>query len=300
MARDRHRELSLAEVGERVALSPEHAQRTFRRLVGESPKQLQLRLRLEQAAVSLVSTDEAVIDVAFGVGFASHETFTRAFVRHFGHTPSAHRQLARSGTSVNSDGAPPITTGADLAASIGPCVRLCRAPLSKPPPLERKPAMANAVEIKTLPETPFLFMRRRVDLNEVAEQLAEMLPAVFGYVMEAGLPMAGPPVVRYAEQSAAFATLEAGIPLAAAAEAPTDRSGIEAGVLLGGPAAVTIHQGPYDTLGEAHAAVDRWIAANGHSAAGAPWEVYLTDPGEVPDPADWQTEVIWPVAGLPS
>jgi AraC family transcriptional regulator len=53
--------------------------------------------------------------------------------------------------------------------------------------------------------------------------------------------------------------------------------------------------GPYETLHETHAAVERWIEANGGKVAGAPWEVYLTDPGEVPDPAEWQTEIVWPV-----
>jgi AraC family transcriptional regulator len=30
------------------------------------------------------------------------------------------------------------------------------------------------------------------------------------------------------------------------------------------------------------------------AAAGAPWETYLTDPAEVPDPAEWRTEVVYP------
>jgi AraC family transcriptional regulator len=33
----------------------------------------------------------------------------------------------------------------------------------------------------------------------------------------------------------------------------------------------------------------------GLSAAGAPWETYLTDPGERPDPATWETEIVQPV-----
>jgi hypothetical protein len=31
-------------------------------------------------------------------------------------------------------------------------------------------------------------------------------------------------------------------------------------------------------------------------AGPGPWEVYLTDPQRAPDPADWLTEVIWPLA----
>jgi len=30
-------------------------------------------------------------------------------------------------------------------------------------------------------------------------------------------------------------------------------------------------------------------------AAGAPWESYVTDPADYPDPADWKTEIFWPV-----
>ena len=42
--------------------------------------------------------------------------------------------------------------------------------------------------------------------------------------------------------------------------------------------------------------VERWIEEHGYQVAGAPWESYVTDPAEVPDPADWRTEVCWPLA----
>jgi AraC family transcriptional regulator len=70
---------------------------------------------------------------------------------------------------------------------------------------------------------------------------------------------------------------------------------VRADTLPGGPAAVTMHVGPYDTLTEAYAALEQWIADQGLAPAGAPWECYRTDPGEVPDPKDWKTEVFWPV-----
>lgn len=38
-----------------------------------------------------------------------------------------------------------------------------------------------------------------------------------------------------------------------------------------------------------------WLVDSGASPGGAPWEVYLTDPGEVPDPADWKTQVLLPI-----
>jgi AraC-like DNA-binding protein len=65
--------------------------------------------------------------------------------------------------------------------------------------------------------------------------------------------------------------------------------------LPGGPAAVTIHSGPYDQLHAAYPALEEWIAANGFHPAGAPWEAYLNDPADHPNPQDWKTEVCWPI-----
>lgn len=297
LSEDRSRDVPLQDVAGRVALSPHHAQRTFRRLVGESPKQYQLRLRLESAAVRLATSEDRVIDIAGEVGFADHETFTRAFGRHFGRSPSAYRRSAAP--------APPCPS---TVRTVGPCVGLYRTSLNEPPAPAPSSAsstasskesdinMAYDIEVSTLEATPILFTSRRIEHADVAAQLAEMLPDVFSYVMAAGLPMTGPPLVRHAEASPAFLTLDAAIPMAAPAEAPADRPHIQAGTLPAGDAAVTIHTGPYDTLSEAHIALDKWCAANQRSLGGAPWEVYLTDPGEVPDPNDWQTQVVWPLA----
>jgi hypothetical protein len=41
-----------------------------------------------------------------------------------------------------------------------------------------------------------------------------------------------------------------------------------------GPAASLAHFGPYHTLGNTHAAIRDWCAANGHHLAGPNWEVY--------------------------
>jgi effector-binding domain-containing protein len=37
------------------------------------------------------------------------------------------------------------------------------------------------------------------------------------------------------------------------------------------------------------------MATEGFTPAGPPWESYITDPAEHPDPKDWQTEVLWPI-----
>lgn len=262
---------SLDDLAADAGWSPYHLHRAFRRVVGETPLQYQRRLRLEAAALALRTTDHSIGDVAHGAGFASHPGFTRAFTAHFGHTPADHR--ARS--------AEPDA----LVGQLGPCIGLFHLATARTRP------MSISVQTQTRDPQPILYMRRRVAPSEVQATLAECLPAVFLHCQKQGIAMAGPPFTRYPELGRHLITLECGIPVAGPA-APTDT--IQAGELAGGTLAVAIHEGGYDTLSETHAAVERWLESHGHTVAGGPWEVYLTDPAEHPDPKDWKTEICWP------
>src|SRR5215470_4720408 len=85
---------SLTTLASRAGASPFQLHRAFRALVGESPKQFTLRLRLERAATRLANRDASVLEVALSAGFNNHEVFTRAFRRHFGMSPSDYRASA--------------------------------------------------------------------------------------------------------------------------------------------------------------------------------------------------------------
>lgn len=85
--RDTRLETLAAEQG----VSPFHFHRGFTGATGETPRRYVDRVRLERAAYRLSVTPDRVIDIAFSVGFASHETFSRAFKRRFGKTPSEWR-----------------------------------------------------------------------------------------------------------------------------------------------------------------------------------------------------------------
>jgi effector-binding domain-containing protein len=60
--------------------------------------------------------------------------------------------------------------------------------------------------------------------------------------------------------------------------------------------AATIHHGSYNTIGEAHEAVLKWIEANGYRIVGPDREVYLynTMPIRRDDPS-YITEIQYPV-----
>jgi effector-binding domain-containing protein len=57
----------------------------------------------------------------------------------------------------------------------------------------------------------------------------------------------------------------------------------------------TVHRGPYDEIGPAYHTIAGWIQDHGHEVASATREVYLTDPDETPDEADYLTEVQFPI-----
>lgn len=282
--RDRGTTVPLCDIADALGLSPWHAQRTFARFVGESPKQYRLRLRVEYAAALLATRDDSILGIALAVGFDSHAGFTRAFRRHFGVPPRVYREHVTLADDVDRHAA--------VLARVGPCVHLFRARLEAP---NEGDDVTYEITQRSLDETPILFIARRVEHRDLADTLGEVLPAVFTYASEAGIAMAGPPLVRYPEWSAAYATIEAGLPIATVPSPAPDRDGIAVGLLPAGEAAVTTHVGPYDGLREAYAALERWIVEHDRTPGGHPWEVYVTDPGEVPDPADWRTEVVWPL-----
>ncbi len=156
--------------------------------------------------------------------------------------------------------------------------------------------MSYSIEKKELSPQPVLVVRRRVKPTEIASTLAEVLGHVFLYAQRTGTALAGQPFTRYLDGGPGLLTIEAGMPVAAAPRETSGPTGVIADELPGGPVATTTHSGPYDKLPEAHAAVQVWIDAQGLVAAGAPWESYVTDPADYPDPKDWKTDVFWPLA----
>jgi AraC family transcriptional regulator len=84
-------DVSLDALAGDAGLSRFHFAREFARFTGETIKQYTLRLRLERAAVRLLLRDASILDTAIDCGFDNHETFSRAFRRHFGVAPRDYR-----------------------------------------------------------------------------------------------------------------------------------------------------------------------------------------------------------------
>ena len=156
--------------------------------------------------------------------------------------------------------------------------------------------MPYSIKRTELAPQPVLVVRKRVPRTDLARTLAEQLGRIFQHALSGGAVIAGQPFTRYLEWGPGVLTLEIGLPIASPWTGGSAAEGeIRPDTLPGGPAAVTTHLGPYEKLNDAHAAIQMWIEQQSLRSAGAPWEVYVSDPAEVPDPANWRTDLFWPL-----
>lgn len=84
--------INIAALSRECRLSPWHFQRLFKSLVGDTPGGYMRGRRLTRAAELLLDSHRSIIDVAFSVGFNSHEAFTRSFKGYFKLSPKQFRQ----------------------------------------------------------------------------------------------------------------------------------------------------------------------------------------------------------------
>ncbi len=283
-------DVSLGALAAEAGLSRFQLHRAFSNVLGETPRQLAFRLRAAAAAALLITTEDSVLDVALACGFRSHESFTRAFRRRFGMTPSAYRERG----FLNQVDQAQAGGHAELVNKIGPCVGLYH--ISRKGRSEEN-NMAYSITKKNVSLQQVLVIRRTVKRSEIASTIAEVLPRIFQYAQQHGVALAGPPFTRYLEVGPGLLTMEPGIAVAAGAALPkaSGEHQIIANTLPGGPVATTTHAGPYDQLTEAYAAIEEWAKAEGQVLGRGMWEVYVTDPADYPDPKDWKTEVHWPI-----
>ena len=91
-----------------------------------------------------------------------------------------------------------------------------------------------------------LIVRRRVKRSEIAATIGEALPHIFIYAQQNGIALAGLPFTRYVEMGPGMVTMEPGMRVTG--QVPSGEGEMIADTLPGGPAATTIHAGPYDKL----------------------------------------------------
>lgn len=111
-------------------------------------------------------------------------------------------------------------------------------------------------------------IRERVPAGDLARHVPAVCGEVWSFIRSAGLPRPGRHLALYLD---ALGTVEAG---AEVSEPFTGNGRVQCSELPAGPVATTVHFGPYGKLGEAHASIREWCAAQGRRCSGARWEIY--------------------------
>ena len=85
-------DLSIDDVASHVYMSSGYFQKAFTMLCGFTVSEYIRNRRLAEAGMELLSSNEKIIDIALMYGYDSHDSFTKAFTRFHGVTPSAVRR----------------------------------------------------------------------------------------------------------------------------------------------------------------------------------------------------------------
>jgi len=128
---------------------------------------------------------------------------------------------------------------------------------------------------------------------EITKKFIHIIPVELGgFMKKNGLKMAGVPLAWYYSDKPPFV-----FDIAAQVDKlPEHTEGrIQTKTLPAGKAVVVHFYGPYELTSKAYAAAQKWMEDNHKTAAGAPYEVYLGDPGIEKDPYKILTDIVFPV-----
>jgi effector-binding domain-containing protein len=144
--------------------------------------------------------------------------------------------------------------------------------------------VGHLVELRTVPASPTAVVAVSTTWEEFPGLWGSLLDEVYAFVRGGGATQTGHNVMLFRDD---VPTVEVGVQVAgtfvgAGRVVPSE--------LPAGTVATTVHRGPYDGLGAAHAAVRAWCADHGHQLTGTRWEIY-GDWRE--DPSELETEVAY-------
>jgi len=160
--------------------------------------------------------------------------------------------------------------------------------------------MITEPRIEERDELNYVAIRTVVSMDEIAKVLPPLIPEVYNWLSEQEQAPAGPLFFRYLRlDEGRRLDVEVAVPV----RNPLQADGrVESGRLPAGRYAVARHQGSYDGLRDAWPAFERWCTREGLQEAedvlpdgtvrGTRAEHYLKGPADLPDPEQWETELV--------
>jgi effector-binding domain-containing protein len=151
--------------------------------------------------------------------------------------------------------------------------------------------MSYQCELLNRSAQPTLAIRTRAAVRNLPQVVGQAYGAIMQYAGLLGVQPSGAPFVAYHNMDMQDMDIEIGFPFA---QELAGHANIQAGEIPGGKAVACMHIGPYDQVGGAYEALQRWIGANNFVPAGVAYEFYLNDP-QITPPSELQTQVVFPL-----
>ncbi len=157
-------------------------------------------------------------------------------------------------------------------------------------------AMEDVPEYKLeevmVPAGNYLYVKDSANEQSIGEHLGKDYGMIGQAMGKQKLQMAGAPFAIYYTSNDNAWTFDAGMMVDKKGK---DDGNVKAGERMEGNAVVVHYFGPYMGSAKAHKQAQEYIGKNNKTITGAPWEVYVTDPGMEKDTMKWQTDVYYPV-----
>jgi effector-binding domain-containing protein len=159
--------------------------------------------------------------------------------------------------------------------------------------------MITGPKLENRTEQHYMGIRTKAAISELSSVIPQLHDEVHRWLDAQGLAPSGAPFIRYhVINMAENLDIELGWPVA---RTLTGNERVKAGILPAGRYGTVLYTGDYSGLMEANRVLVDWAKAEGivwdrwddehGDAFRSRYEVYITDPGNEPDPAKWETEV---------
>ena len=124
--------------------------------------------------------------------------------------------------------------------------------------------------------------------------LDQLFNEMFAHLGQHGLNPAGPPVTLYHDEDFKEQDVDVEVVVPVNVSVPEGER-VKGRELPAVTTACVVHEGSYETIGEAYGRVMGWIEDNPYQLAGPPREIYLKGPESGDDPSTYVTEIQVPV-----
>lgn len=143
---------------------------------------------------------------------------------------------------------------------------------------------------------PMLYVTARSSMqpDEIRQVMDTAFATLGRFLAETHIVPLGPPLAVYSNWADGQMTTDVGFPVATG-DAGKAAGPVLAGTTPSGHALKAVHKGAYDGLAATYRAIEARMQAAGMAPAGKSWEIYLNEPGAVPD-AELLTEIYMQVS----